>query len=252
MIFFVLMAVYCSLIDHQTFSAVTLGLATVTKYVPALFLPVFIQRWGWRKLWIYISLALIAYLPFLNAGLGLNPASEGTGLFGALRIYARLWSTNGSIYLWLVNGLSKFGLAAPDLLVKAISMLTLLIFGVWWLRRADKGQAGDADGIIEGMTIVLSVYLLLSAAVFPWYVTLMIALVAALRVERSIPWRIVLIAWIYFSGAVNLSYLFYIDLGNPGEIEWVRWAEYLPLLLLLGGAFILSVFENRQEATKKV
>ena len=59
----------------------------------------------------------------------------------------------------------------------------------------------------------------------------------------------VLIGWTYFSGAVNLSYLYYIDPGTPGEIEWVRRVEYLPLLVLLAAALILKGSENRQAAS---
>ncbi len=247
MIALMLLAVLSSLNDRQTLSAVTLGLATITKYLPALFLPVFLRRWGWRRLWIYIGLTVIAYLPFLNAGLGLLPGAEGTGLFGALRIYVRQWSTNGGIYFWLVNGLSKIGMAEPELLVRAISILAVVGIGVWLLVRRPKGQAQNPV-IIGDMTILLSVYLLLSAAVFPWYLTLMIPLLAALPTDRSTAWRLVLIAWIYFTGAVNLSYLFYIDPINPGEIEWVRWVEYFPLLLLLTVALTLRLVKNRRSS----
>ena len=251
MILFVLVALLSSLNDRQVLSAVSLGLATVTKYVPVLFLPLFIRRWRWKGLSIYLGLTLIAYLPFLNAGLGVKPGTPGTGVWGAALIYARLWNTNAGIYFWLVNGLSNLGLAEAEIIIKAITILTLASIGVWWLWRAEQSEAGDGGRIIEGMTILLSAYLLLSATVFPWYVTLMIAIVAALPLDRSRAWRMVFIGWIYFSGAVNLSYLFYIDPGNPGEIEWVRTVEYLPLLLLLAGALILKMFENRQTAIKE-
>jgi hypothetical protein len=250
MILLVLMAILSSLNGRQNVSAVSLGLATVTKYIPALFLPLFIRRWGWKKLWIYFSIITIAYLPFVRAGLGLD-ATAGTGLFGAARIYARQWSTNGGIYIWLVNNLRNYGVSEPELIVKGITVLALAMLGLWLLSLPERKQTHDAGMIIEAMTILFSVYLLLSAAVFPWYLTLMVALAAALPVYQSRPWRLVVIAWIYFSGAVNLSYLFYINPANPGEIEWVLRVEYIPLLILLAAAVVLKLIESRQAAAKR-
>lgn len=244
----VLIAIHCSLSHRQNLSAAILGLATVTKYIPALFLPVFIRRWGWRRLWVYFGVVLIGYLPFLNAGLGVEPGNRGTGIFGALWIYIRQWNTNSGLYFWSVNILNNFGLGEPELIGKAITTFALVMIGVWQLVRSGNRHSRDHGETIEGIIILLGAYILLSAAVFPWYLSLMVALVAALRVDESIPWRLVLIAWIYFSGAVNLSYLFYIDPGNPAEIEWVRWVEYLPLLLLLSAAFILNLHLSRISA----
>jgi hypothetical protein len=246
MILLVLVAALFTLNSRQTLSAVSLGFATVTKYIPALFLPVFMRRWSWRNVCVYIVSALIVYVPFLGAGLGIEPGNPGTGIFGALRIYLRQWSTNGGIYFWLVEIINQLGVAEPERIVKAITVLVLGMIGVWIYARPNDRDAPDGPMIIDGMILLLSAYLLLSAAVFPWYLTLLIALAAALPVDENPAWRLVLIAWIYFSAAVNLSYLFYIDPGNPAEIEWVRWLEYLPLLIMLAAALILKLYQSRQ------
>ena len=54
---------------------------------------------------------------------------------------------------------------------------------------------------------------------------------------------------VYFSAAVNLSYLFYLDPATPREIEWVRRVEYWPLFALLALAVALKFRRQRREPT---
>jgi hypothetical protein len=59
----------------------------------------------------------------------------------------------------------------------------------------------------------------------PWYVVWMVPFLALTRSP----------AWLYFSGAVTLSYLKYVV--EPAPFPWWAWAaEYLPLYALLSVA----------------
>ena len=249
-----------------TFSVVALAAATLTKGLPALLLPVVARRWGWRRTIVYAGLIIAVCLPFaLGAGWGLTGPLDGEGLFGALRIYASRWNYNGGIYHWLEVGLSGYwtpGAVPPEVsasgdasyswaarLIVAV-ILGLVLIAVW--RRG--GQCDDGLTLLRLATVPLAAYLLLTTTVHPWYVTLIIPLLPFLlakkggsttidrplerpptapQAPRTGVGRRLLLPWLYFSAAVSLSYLTYLDPANLREYDLVRLVEYVPLYLLL-------------------
>lgn len=242
MTLFVLLAIYWQLADRETHSMIALALATLTKLFPALLIPVFLRRWGKGRALAFLALVGVAFTPFLGAGLGLGDAADGTGVFGAARIYARQWRTNDGLFFWLTRVLESM-VVNPIRVGKLIGLAVLGITGLWIFWQIGRGEEeADAQALIGSAALLISVYLLLSAAVFPWYLAWLIALVPLLRLRQSVPNLMLASGWLYFSAAVNLSYLFYIDPANPGEIEWVRRAEYLPLFAFLGLAAIACLW----------
>lgn len=221
-----------------TRSTLALGLATLTKFVPALLLPLFIPRWGWRRTLVYAALVGLAFAPFINAGLGLRGEPTGTGIFGALRIYSAQWKTNDGLFYWLVRALGR-PLEDPLETAKLISITAVAVSGtVVALRSVGAPDRLASRALIGRAAVLISVYLLLTPAMFPWYVVWLIALLPLLPLRRAASAAFA-IGWIYFSAAVNLSYLFYLDPANPREYEWVRRVEYLPLFGCLAVAAIL-------------
>lgn len=215
----VLAALIASLKQKQRLSAVLLGLATLTKFMPILLLPTLLQQWRWRTSLYYGAVVTVGVLPFIIID-GL--ASNGTGIFGATTIYAQQWKTNDGLFYWLVEFLAGYTSDASQF-GKIISNGALLsLGGLIFLRPR-------LDPVVASL-LLISAYLLLTPAMFPWYLTWLIALLPLWRVQYS---SLFVRAWLYFSWAVNLSYLFYIDPATPGEIVWVRYIEYLPLYAAL-------------------
>lgn len=223
----ILAALLASLRGRQNGSGVILGLSTLTKFIPALLLPVFLRRWGWRGSLLYGGLVVLAFLPFIMMD-GLS--HEGTGVFGAASVYAQQWKTNDGLFYWLVEFLSSY-VNDPIRIGRLISNTILLAIGgiIFFKPRLDP---------IIAAAVLISVYLLFAFAMFPWYLTWLIALLPLLKWDRDWSAWIFVAAWLYFSWAVNLSYLFYLDLTKPGEIMWIRYAEYLPLY---GGLLLSAV-----------
>lgn len=235
-----MLAIYWLIGGHRTRSAVALALATLTKFVPALLLPVFVHRWGVRRTLLYAALVGAAFVPFLGAGLGLGRDTPGTGLFGALRVYATQWKTNDGLFFWLVRALNA-RVNDPLQAAKVVVLLTLLVLGLAVLLRSE----GREPAIIGSVVLLLSAYLLLTPAMFPWYVTWLIAVLPLLPLRRSPAALAFAAGWLYFAAAVNLSYLFYLDPANPREYEWLRRTEYLPLFAALVVAVVLYGRERR-------
>ncbi|MGB7115081.1 MAG: polyprenol phosphomannose-dependent alpha 1,6 mannosyltransferase MptB [Anaerolineales bacterium] len=234
------------------FSAFALAGSTLTKAIPALLVPLFVRRWGWRRLVVYFALLLsLSALFAAGAGWGLSGPLDGRGLFGALRIYSSYWNYNSGIYHWfevLILGSQAAGATSgemvgdtPILFAKlftiALTALISLASGVWAWKLDDPGKAdfNTRSVYLLRLTVIpIGAYLLLTTTVHPWYVTLIVPLLPFLypvQDETNLTGRFVW-PWIYFSIAVSLSYLTYIDPQNLREYPLVRLLEYLPLYLL--------------------
>ncbi len=249
MAFFSLLALYWLVRGQKTASAAALALATLTKLIPALLLPVFVVRWGLKRTLLYGLLVALCFVPFLGAGLGVSGASDGTGLFGAVRIYTTQWKTNDGLFYWLVQAVTPYT-ADPIGLSRRIAQAAVGLAGGVVLLRSFRHRTPPVIAQAAGL---ISVYLLLSAAMFPWYLVWLIALLPLLPWDQDKPTALFVAGWLYFSAAVNLSYLFYLDPAHPGEIMWVRYVEYVPLLALLSAALGLRLapdlrtrFDRRQ------
>lgn len=246
MTFFMLLALLWTIKGRQTGSAIALGLAVISKIFPIALTPAFLRRWGIRRALLFAAVITLPYLPFLGAGLGLDAGSDGTGIFGAARIYAAQWQTNAGLFHWLVVAISPIA-EDPAGWVKVLGLTAVVGVGIWILLRPWwRTRREDAARVIDESALIISLIVLFSAAFFPWYLTWLLALLAPLS-YREEPGRVLfIVAWVYFSAAVNLSYLFYLDPANPREIEWVRAVEYLPTFALLAGSVAAQVLGERK------
>jgi hypothetical protein len=87
-------------------------------------------------------------------------------------------------------------------------------------RRPEPQRTWEAAALAAGAYL-----LLVPTSMHPWYVIWMVPFLALTRSP----------AWLYFSGAVTLSYVKYVV--EPAPFPWWAWAaEYLPLYALLSVA----------------
>ena len=269
MIFLALLAVYLALkqsenkekmLSHRSSRTVTvltqflsplfLALGTLTKLLPALLLPVLFWLWNWPQRIFYGLAAIVILIPFgMSAGWGLAGELDGTGLFGALRIYANQWKFNSGLFYWLETWLGRLELADPLMTAKMIAffMLLLIVTAVWITAR-HRTQARPA---LRLMSVPLIGYALLTPTFHPWYLLILLAFVPFLTpaVDET-PWIWLLVApWLYLSGALVFSYLTYLDPLDFGELAWVRRLEWIPTIVLLSAAAVVP-FCQRGKANK--
>ncbi len=245
MVFLLMLAVWFLATGANTRSAIVLGAATLTKFLPILVLPIFFWRWNWQQRILFGILILIALgISIPGAGLGLTGPLDGTGIFGAVRIYLQKWNYNGGIYHWLevwISGYPTPGAVPveivgeqPILITKGltIGLLGIVLLIVTGVTRKHRPYLPNLGLVL----IPLAAFLLLTATVHPWYVALVIPFFPFLlskETEQS-DFKPFLWAGIYFSITVALSYLTYLDPENLRETTWVRLVEYIPTYILLG------------------
>jgi hypothetical protein len=237
MIFLSLLALWLTFSQQRSkmstwLAPVLLALATLTKILPVLLLPILFWRWRWGQLAMYGLVTAALLVPAgLQAGWGLIGPLDGTGLFGAIRIYADQWNFNSGIFHWLeVDLLPALGVIESTDWAKRILILSLLIvlIGVWYQAR----HQPDIRSTLRLMAGPYMAYVLLNTTLHPWYVLILMAFLPFLPpLLNEAPWRwLVVVPWLYLSGAVWLSYLTYLDPLNFRELEWVRRTEWLPTL----------------------
>ncbi|MFK7805904.1 MAG: hypothetical protein AB8G95_30010 [Anaerolineae bacterium] len=239
-------------------SPILIAFATLTKILPVLILPVLFWYWNWRQRFMYGILSVGLLIPAgLRAGWGLVGPLDGTGLFGALRIYNDRWKFNSGLFFWVTRWLNDgdgYSPSPADGQVKLVVLLIMLIvlLVVWYFAYLAY-QRQDVRSSIRLMTLPLMAYLLLTHTVHPWYALILLIFLpflAPAQDENKYYWLITA-PWIYLSGGLIFSYLTYLNPDDFRELARVRNLEWIPTLVLLaiGFAAWLTVLRIKNDET---
>jgi hypothetical protein len=212
-----LLAFLALLRKRVSLSAAALALAVLTKVFPLLFAALFLPRWGKKGAVIFAAMIAIFYLPFAGAGMDLIQGSSyfvDRGLF------------NGSIFPVLAAGMERI-LWRPEALRVAKVLVVLVFVALLGLLSARlRGHEQDDMRLWKYCFWLTGTFLLLTPTLHPWYLTWILPFLCFFRSP----------GWILLTGTVVLARSVYIGFDATGvwrEIEWVRYAEYLPPLLLM-------------------
>jgi len=217
-----------------------IAVATLTRPLALLFIPVLYWLWSWRQRLVWLVVVTVPILiTGAVSGFGLSE-SNGIGVFGSARAYSDTFRFNSGIYHWFETWVGGRGLddkgwnepvALTRLLIAAlVAALMLAIFVV-----ARNRRRSDTRGTLRLLAAPLMVYVLLTPVLHPWYTLLLLAFVpflAPAEREHRAQWVIVA-PWIVFSGLLIFSYLTYENPAAFAEREWVRRVEWYPTLVLL-------------------
>ncbi|MEM7093315.1 MAG: hypothetical protein AAF567_09955 [Actinomycetota bacterium] len=223
---------------------VLLALATLTRPLAVLFLPVLFWRWTWPQRLAY-AVTTIAPVAIAGAWVGLGVGDDGTGVFGSARAYTETFRFNSAIYQWLEGwiggrGLDDRGWNEPVMLTQ---LIIFGLVGVAMLVVFIRSRSADVPrSILRWMSIPLMIYVVFTPVLHPWYVLLLLALAPFLAPsDDEQPWRWVQVApWIVMSCLLIFSYLTYENPEAFAEREWVRWLEWFPTLGLLAISIVVS------------
>ncbi|MDK1080846.1 MAG: hypothetical protein QGM50_11125 [Anaerolineae bacterium] len=227
-------------------SPILLALATLTKIIPILILPILFWRWTWTQRIIYAGLTVgVLAGASIEVGSGLVGPQTGTGLFGALRIYADVWSFNAGPYEWFKQLAEYFNALQPDRVAKLVSLILVILAMSWaaWQARISSSIRKD----LRLMALPLGTYIILTPTVHPWYLLILVLFFPFLTPGPDEPTHVwhMLIPWIYLSAALPLSYLTYLDPADYRELDWVRLVEWLPVVAGLLTVAFLNVRQRR-------
>jgi hypothetical protein len=187
--------------------------AVLAKLHPALWLPLFVRRAGWRPA-----------LAGLAAGTGLAYAyftfESLLRYLNSLGLYFRLFEFNASIH-YLIRWFGRWGFQESwDKVIGPYlgAVLFLIVVLLVW-----KFPVRDARDLLHAGFWLMVADLCLATTVHPWYLSW-----AALALP-FFPYAFV----VYWTGACFLSYVAY-SFHPVYEPAWALWLEYLPVYGLMG------------------
>ena len=198
-------------------SAVSIGVAICAKLVPLIFLPSFIGRLRIKKLFLfYFAVAitcLILFFPFFDWKV-FNSLQTSVGL------YFNKFEFNASLY-YIVRefGFWKYGYNIIQTVGWKLGLTTfiLIITFVWIRYRQSKWKQEEISNhlLLPDWMWILSIYLLFTTTLHPWYITTLLALAV------FTPYRFVMI----WTGLIFLTYAGYTQ-DSFHEVLWLTALEY--------------------------
>jgi hypothetical protein len=206
---FILLAVLAWRGHQNAAVGVALGAATLVKIFPIVLVPAFLGRRRCSLLLACVATVGLAYLPFL----------PGAGL-KALGHLPQFLSDPGETFNPSLIGLASllFGQFSRVPLFWSSAMGgTMMAATLLWLLRS---EAGSLEALLARIWLVATALTLFTLTLHPWYVLWLLPLLTI----QPRP------AWIYLTGAISLSYLFYIV---PTAQVLIGAVEYLPFFALL-------------------
>lgn len=231
MLFFLLAGIRLLQQNRQIEAAGLWALATASKLVPLLFLPIIWVQLGWRRGAVFIAafsgFILLLFAPLLDLQVLQNMA-------GSLNLYFRQFAFNASVY-YVLKAIGK-ALAGPyaDVGRTLGPILGLGVFvGVWIIAFANPPGSKRNPGVHpnpnpgfrllpEKLLAASALYLALATTVHPWYIILPFGISLLTR------WRF---PWVW-TAAAALSYSHYAG-GGFRENYLLIGLEYALVLAAL-------------------
>ncbi len=213
MIFFVLLAVLLLLKNNWQSSAIGLALGIATKLLPVLFLPLLVNKLGWKKGMLYAAITGVTSIILFAVVFDIATIQH---MLNSIDLFIRKFEFNASIYYvvryigTLIKGYNIITLAGPSLMV----LSTLIIFFISFKRNSNSSQI-----LFTKVLFVITIWFLFSTTVHPWYVCLPVALGIFTSYRYAILW----------SFTATISYAAYQT--NPvKENLWLVGAGYIFLM----------------------
>ncbi|HEY9489150.1 MAG TPA: hypothetical protein VIQ51_12490 [Chryseosolibacter sp.] len=221
MIFFLLLAIHYLIKPKPVLSSAAFAFSVCTKLIPLLLLPLLPKFLGWNKsfkYWMMVGLMiLILFLPLLNSEII-------HGFSTSLGYYFQHFEFNASLYYLireagnLVFGFNIIQFAGPFLALAATGVILIISF-----RKFPSNITGEIDiSVFNGMLWCLSVYLLSTTILHPWYIITLLAISVFTKYRFPIIWTCL----------IFLTYAGYTEYGFKENLVLVS-LEYILLLVYL-------------------
>jgi hypothetical protein len=231
MMFFMVLSLYLLTKKQTIWSAVCLGLSISVKLVPLMLLPLFFSYFtggvkkgnsDWKQIRSYVPLlncygvsmavVVLGFVPFLSQDL-LNNYGNTIGL----------WFTNfefnASIY-YLLRGLGYLITGYNQISIIG-SVLPLISIG-FIIYRSVFIDNSRLRTLLLSMLMVVSVYLLLSTTVHPWYIATVLVLGIFTSFKYPIVWSLMVVLSYYAYGQTNFE-----------ESYWLLALEYTVIFTII-------------------
>lgn len=228
-IFFLLLSVYLLLKQSILGSALTFSFAVSIKLLPLIFLPSLLPYLGIRKASQYYFIvgltSLILFLPLWDTNLFL-------GMKESLSYYFAKFEFNASVY-YIVRewGFWKYGYNIIQTIGWKLGLFSASFILVYsWRNFSRTDVYRNPLQLFSDWSIILTLYLLFTTTVHPWYITPLVAFCVFSNFKFTLVW----------SAMILTTYLGY-STTSYTENLWLVGLEYVAVL-----AFLLLDLKNKK------
>ena len=201
---------------RQALAAICMSVAVATKLIPLIFLPFWLRLAKPKQLLRFYGIAGIGTLCLLGPVFvhiaGEKPLHSLLLFFRNFEFNAGIFNIFKWIGIW-TTGYNPIQRIGPLL---AFHALVGILIGAWIQRDL------TMRGLFRNMTFALTLYLLLSTTVHPWYLIPLLACSAFTHFNYPLAW----------TGMAVLSYTHYMVVPFHAHYEWLA-LEYLVVLIVL-------------------
>lgn len=194
MIFFLLLSLWLMMNNRLGYAALAMAAAIASKLLPLMFLPFLIGKLGWRRSLIYFGVVggilFILFVPLLNASFFSNFSASLSLYFRRFEFNAGFFYAIEWFYRVVFNDhyiIRSVGPTLALITLNCIVILTIIRHDWAWKKMP------------ESWLFAISIYLVNTTTVHPWYICLAVALAVFTKWRYPIIW----------SGIVMLSYSHY-------------------------------------------
>ncbi|MEE9362639.1 MAG: mannosyltransferase [Cellulophaga sp.] len=227
MLFFFIWSIYLISQKQWLFATILYAASIATKLVPLLFLPLFLNYFGFKKSVLFYlvvgTTTLLFFLPFFSMEFVHN-FSETVGLwFSNFEFNAGFYNIVKNISI--ANGAKNYEVIKIYGKIAALTTISIVLIFTFF-RNNEK-----LPTLITSMLLALSMYYFLSATVHPWYLSFLVLLSVFTTYRFAIVW----------SATAILSYWAY---SNPSFTEnlYLLFIEYLVVYAFI----IYEIFDLRK------
>ena len=238
-IFLVILALYLCAIRRNLGTAVSIGLAVMSKFIFIIIAPFLIQGKKLRYVIILFSVIAILYLPYVSAG---------KGLFSTLIHFGTQYHFNDSAH-FLIFCLC-IGSPLASKIVTALIFGSVLLFlykrhlifsitdnnGNSPLSNGGSEKRGNIEMnnfVLNYAFVAIGTFLILSPTLHPWYLTWIIPF---LCFNKNRAWLVLtgtVICYYFMNHELFSKMIWYNDEWVWKEVHWLKLPEYLPFYILL-------------------
>jgi alpha-1,6-mannosyltransferase len=189
MIFFVLLAIVLLNSNKELLSAVAYSAAICVKIIPVIFLPVIIQRLGWRKAWKFCMItgiaALVMFIPLLDQQII-------SGFYQSIGYYFSRFEFNASIYYivrwlgWIIFGFNI--IQYSGIILAGLALIAIIRIAIHTKQASSSSALTVDQDFISRLMLVQLIYLLFTTTVHPWYVSMLLMLAVLTEFRFVLLW----------------------------------------------------------------
>lgn len=219
MLFFFIWGIYLLHQNKWKMAAVAIALSIATKLLPLILLPLFFQKLGWKKSFVFYTIVIgintLLFLPFLSTAMVANYSNT-------IALWFVNFEFNASFY-YIIREIG-FYYKGYNIIHSTGKVIPILII-IFILLQSFFGKNKTTPDLLKSILLVLSIYFFVSTTIHPWYVINLVLVSVFTKYKFPIVWSFtVVLSYFAYSGQLFKENLMLIAI-EYAVVFWFMFRE---------------------------